>query len=262
MHGVKMTRLLGGYFPSGRKDLAPAFTVSDTVRNLGSPNNNNQYIIPTGVPVLDQLGTNSCVANSSAAAFEMLKYIETGVVEFYSRLFVWWNARNMIKATKSNSGCFIHDCFTSIKNTGMCLEIMFPFDENEIYNEPPILSYKQANDNKINNFYQITSSGNQRINDIEAAVRANHPVVFGTSVGQELENYTGGVLNPPAKSDGGHAMLAVGVRSGANGKEFLIRNSWGASFGLNGYCWFSANYLAWSETNDLFVPTLMPNLLV
>lgn len=44
---------------------------------------------------------------------------------------------------------------------------------------------------------------------------------------------------------GGHAVIAVGYGLDAAGQPLvLIRNSWGASWGLGGYAWLSQTYLA------------------
>ncbi len=96
------------------------------------------------------------------------------------------------------------------------------------------------------------------------AIRANHPVIFGTRVGSEFQKYVGEdkVFDIPADDIGGHAMIIVGIRINSNGqKEFLIRNSWG-NWGQQGHAWLSANYLMWSKTNDVFVPTRMIDFLL
>jgi C1A family cysteine protease len=47
-------------------------------------------------------------------------------------------------------------------------------------------------------------------------------------------------------------MLVVGYISG---KGFIIKNSWGSSWGDGGFCIMKPEYLAWSRTQDLWVPT-------
>lgn len=212
---------------------------------------------------------NSCVANSSCCAFQVLRSIQdsTGVIPL-SRLFLYWNARVPEKETNQDGGCYIHDALASLTTLGICEESKWQYNENEVLVQPPIDCYKQGNDNQIDSFYQITSVGVNRGNDIETAIRANHPVIFGTLVSNQYAGYGGDgagmVWNIPndLDIDGGHAQCVVGVRQGTTGREFLVRNSWGVSWSDNGCAWFTEAYMEWNQTNDLFVPTLMPNLLV
>lgn len=69
----------------------------------------------------------------------------------------------------------------------------------------------------------------------------------------------GRLTNPsPADLDGfHHALVIVGYRSDTN--ELLLRNSWGTSWGENGYAWISFNFLtdhvntAWSVSSSIQV---------
>jgi C1A family cysteine protease len=40
---------------------------------------------------------------------------------------------------------------------------------------------------------------------------------------------------------GGHALMAIGYVDQTD--EFLVRNSWSARFGIEGYCWIPCDYL-------------------
>lgn len=57
---------------------------------------------------------------------------------------------------------------------------------------------------------------------------------------------------PAGQTSGGHAMIVVGYLSGVG---FIVKNSWGIGWGDAGYCIMTPEYLAWSETGDLWVPT-------
>ena len=53
-----------------------------------------------------------------------------------------------------------------------------------------------------------------------------------------------GVVPMPASGEkalGGHAVLAVGYDDGT--QRFTVRNSWGAGWGKNGYCFLPYSYL-------------------
>jgi C1A family cysteine protease len=263
-----MTNKIGGYKQSSGNIHVQPFSSSATIKKMGSSNSSNTYIIPEYTPISDQLTLNSCAANATADAFEMIKGIEDqSKVKQLSRLLIYWNARVYDNMTNVDDGCYIHNALNSLTILGVCEESLWPYDITKVYAQPPIVAYKQGNDNTIDAFYQIVSQGIARCDDIENAVRSNHPVIFGTQVDATFESYNSNeiVFGPPSNPKGGHAMIITGVRINSAGeREFYIRNSWGNGWGLygNGHAWMSASYITSSMTSDLFVPTLMSNLLV
>ena len=66
-----------------------------------------------------------------------------------------------------------------------------------------------------------------------------YPFVFGFTVYESFESQKvarTGIANMPAKKErtiGGHAVMAVGFDQSE--KRFLVRNSWGAKWGKDGY---------------------------
>jgi C1A family cysteine protease len=68
-----------------------------------------------------------------------------------------------------------------------------------------------------------------------------------------------GMVPMPSKSDqilGGHALLAIGY---CDEKQcFIVRNSWGSSWGDKGYCYIPYNYLVNSNlASDFWIITQM-----
>jgi len=235
----------------------------------------SRHIIPEFTPISNQLSSSSCVGNAVIDLLEILKGLENpNKVKQLSRLFTYWNARNYIGQTGVDAGCYIPHAVDSIYKIGVCQESTWQFSMNNVLKQPTIESFKEASDNRINQFYSIKTTGSQRILDIEAAIKANHPVVFGVQVGSEFLGYNGSdkVFDPPTTSVGGHAMIITGVRTNDAGKrEFYIRNSWGSNWGMSepetaslgkGHAWFSEAYIDTIYAGDCFVATLMPDLLV
>jgi len=234
-------------------------TVSNSFVSLN--NLSDQYILKEYTPISDQLNLSSCVGNAVCDALECLLG-QNGKVIQLSRLFVYWNARVYTRDTDKDDGCYIKNAFDSLQTLGCCSEDLWEYNENKVFLQPNLFSYKQANDNKINNFYRIDD--NNRLNEIEMALRSNHPVVFGTAIPQtfiEYRNQSHVIWEPQIKNVGNHAMIITGIRWKNSKREFLIRNSWGNSFGENGHCWFSENYINSSLSDDFWVPTLMDSLL-
>ena len=77
---------------------------------------------------------------------------------------------------------------------------------------------------------------------------ASNPIVFGITVYESFESpevaRTGHVPMPSKKEKvlGGHALLIVGFKDDTS--EFIVRNSWSASFGDAGYIYLPYAYVA------------------
>ncbi len=225
-----------------------------------------QHIIPEHTPVSDQGALSSCVANATADAFEIIKGLEDPhSVKQLSRLFVYWNARSYHNETNKDEGTYIMYAMDALTKFGVCQENTWQYNESAVFSQPNIIAYKEGDDNtlKLENFYKIRNVGQERLKDIENAIRANHPVVFGTAIDDNFMQYTGGnkVFTTPINYNGFHAMVVVGVRYNPN-VEFLIRNSWSTTWGENGHAWFDGNYMMSDLTSDLHVPTRMNDLLL
>jgi C1A family cysteine protease len=77
------------------------------------------------------------------------------------------------------------------------------------------------------------------LHQIQGCLASGYPVVFGFSVYESFETQEvarSGVVPLPKKGEkqlGGHAVLAVGYDDTA--QSFIVRNSWGPSWGQDGY---------------------------
>ena len=223
-----------------------------------------QHIIPEYTPISNQLTTESCVANATADALEILMGLNNiNSVKQLSRLFIYYNARTLGGNSDVDGGCFIHNAFKSLSTLGVCSEDLWPFEQNNIFKQPSIFAYKQAYDNRITGAYRITSSGDSRLDDIVMSLDLNTPVVFGTGVSEEFLNAFGvdKVWTMPEKTLGNHAMIITGYKK-ESGLKFYVRNSWGEEWGINGHCWFDSSYIKNQFTNDIWVATYMDSLLI
>lgn len=261
-------RRLGGYRISAGAVNCPGFhQVSSALGKLAASPPGSEHIIPEYTPVSDQLSLGSCTAQATADSLELLKGLEdpTKVVQV-SRLMLYYDSRNYHGETQIDAGAYLGDALDSTKKLGICREDLWNYDISKVFVQPPIECYREGNSNKITEFYQIATTGNARQADIETAIRANHPVVFGFQVGADFEAYSGEegkVFDPPAVSLGGHAVIITGIRYNAAGAlEFWIRNSWSNFWGSNGHAWISGAYIDTIVAGDCFVPTRMIDFLV
>lgn len=82
------------------------------------------------------------------------------------------------------------------------------------------------------------------------------PFAFGFSVYERFESAAvakSGVLDMPKSNErqlGGHAVCAVGYDDKA--KRLIVRNSWGAGWGMKGYFTMPYDYVVNSNLSDDF----------
>ena len=198
---------------------------------------------PQCPPVYDQGQLGSCTANAIAAALELDRMKQKLPVFIPSRLFIYYNERAMEGSVNEDSGASLRDGIKSVNSLGVCDEAIWPYDIYEFAVKPPASAYTAAKLDRALAYRRITQTTAQ----LEAALAAGYPVVFGFTVYESFESdevaKTGIVPMPTAGEQvlGGHAVVLVGYDSST--KRFLVRNSWGSDWGLQGYCSFPFQYL-------------------
>jgi C1A family cysteine protease len=189
-----------------------------------------------------QLG--SCTANAIAAAFEFEQMKQDALKVFMpSRLFIYYNERVMEHTVKTDSGAQIRDGIKSIHKQGVCPETLVPYNISKFAQKPSAKAYQAAAKNLLMSYHRV----NQNINDMKSCLAQGYPFVFGFTVYDAFESAVvakTGKLNMPTKNEtviGGHAVMAVDYDD-AN-KRFMVRNSWCADWGMNGYFTMPYDYL-------------------
>lgn len=182
--------------------------------------------------VSNQYSLSSCVGNATADAFEaqiaQRKGIDPSKVPNLSRLFIYWNARNLQNPPSGHkdSGTRIRLAFDSLARYGAPSETTYPYVISKVNDRPTLRSYREAVQNRISKFYRIDKTGNERIGQIKQALSAGCPVVFGTKIANSFKAYRGGTIYLPKDSYiGGHAMVLIGWSE--EKQAFELRNSWG-----------------------------------
>lgn len=229
------------------------------------------HVIVEHTPVSNQGQIGSCVANSWCDMHEILMGLENpnNVVQL-SRRFAYFIARFLTGDTGKDDGTYLRSMAHQFRAIGVVDEQFFPYSDKpedviagpgKSPAEPELDLYTMASNNRIESFYRLTSKGEQLLDDLELAIRSNHPVAFAAPVGDDFMAYRGGghVLGPPALSRGAHAMLVVGVRTRKGKREWYIRNSWGLGWGDAGHVWVSSDYVA--QFSDIWVGTQMKGLV-
>jgi len=188
--------------------------------------------------VYNQGHLGSCTANAIAGAFE---YNEARAGyrndEFMpSRLFIYYNERRMEGTVNTDSGAQIRDGIKSINRLGVCDEALWPYDISKFTQRPSAVCYRQARTERALKYRRVE----QKLHDFKQALAVeNQPIVFGFSVYESFEGDAvkkTGIMPMPHEGEklmGGHAVMCVGYDD--EKEMFIVRNSWGADWGLNGY---------------------------
>jgi C1A family cysteine protease len=228
----------------------------------------SEHIIPEYTPISNQGKAGSCVANAWCDMLEILAGLDDpGKVKQLSRRFLYWCARYLTGDASKDKGTYLRSAAHQLRKIGIVEEEYFEYSDRQgaILASPELDLYTMASNNKLEGFYRITSEGEQRLKEIEIAIRSDHPVVFGTPVTRKFQQYRGGgnTFNLESSDQvGRHAMMWVGVAYNPDkSRKFLTRNSWSKNWGNDGHCWMSEQYVASSKTRDIWVGTYMPAII-
>ncbi len=202
--------------------------------------------------VYDQGELGSCTANAIAGAFqfELIKQRSPSFVP--SRLFIYYNERSIENHIQTDSGAQIRDGMKSIRHQGVCTEKLWPYTVSEFAQKPHAICYQDALKHQAILFHRVIRD----IDQMRACLADGYPFIFGFTVYKSFESAEvaqSGVLNMPhAHEDtiGGHAVLAVGYDNAT--KRFIVRNSWGPEWGMEGYFTIPYDYLLNENLSDDF----------
>lgn len=220
------------------------------------------YDIPTHLAAYDQGGFGSCVANAATGVINIVLELSGNLTAMLARMFLYNLCREAMGTLDQDSGTFLFLAAERVGKIGICLEETFPYDMESMWGGIPPECYPEASDNKATAWFDIQGTGSDRLDQLDVAVRSNHPVMFGTTVGPAIQNYRAGqVISIPGTSIGGHAMVVTGIRYIAGRRCWRIRNSWGTAYGDRGHLLVDDAYMGWVQTRDLHLLTRMDPLL-
>jgi C1A family cysteine protease len=206
-------------------------------------------------PVENQGKLGSCTANALVGNLEFLEKKAGRTVTDLSRLFIYYNERAMEGTVGEDAGAMIRDGVRSLVKTGVCSEKQWPYKIARFIQEPPAKCYKEAADHQVTSYHRILG-----LQQMRQCLAEGYPFVFGFAVYVSFESAqvakTGKLElpkpgEPGAGPDGqpaGHAVMAVGYDD--KSKRVLVRNSWGADWGIRGYFTMPYDYVSDNNLAD------------
>jgi len=203
-------------------------------------------------PAYDQGELGSCTGNAIAAAVQFARQKAGEGPDFIpSRLFIYYNERDIEGTVDQDSGAQIRDGMKAVSKLGVCPEVSSPkpqpydcpYDIAKFTRIPPPPCYEFGLEHQITSYRRIP----QVLTQMRTCLASGFPFVFGFTVYSSFESEEvtkTGVLNLPASGEevlGGHAVLAMGYDDKA--QRFIVRNSWNTDWGQHGYFTMPYAYL-------------------
>ena len=212
-------------------------------------------------PVENQLELGACTAHAAAGIVEYFERRAFGKHIDASRLFLYKTTRNLMQVT-GDTGAWLRETMGALTLCGVPDEKYWPYKVKDFDKEPGGFVYALAeNYSTVKYFSHDPQGSNLKGTDVLASVKkyldAGIPSMFGFWGFQSFEETDKpGDIAYPCKDESaqwGHAVVTVGYddsrtitnlrcKSETKG-ALLIRNSWGKSWGEDGYGWLPYDYV-------------------
>ena len=200
---------------------------------FGMPSYQPVDLRPGFPAVFDQGQLGSCGPNAMVGA---MMFDSGAACPMLSRLFLYWNTRNIEGDTADDTGVANEDLVKAAQTFGVCPESEWPYDAVQFSVQPPPETYADGKANSL----LLAVPLQQDLNTIMMTLAARIPIVAGISVYESFEGddvAASGVIPVPDTGSeqllGRHDIVICGADP-TNDFAWL-RNSWGPSWGIGGY---------------------------
>lgn len=206
-------------------------------------------------PIVDQGQLGSCTANATACVFEYDAKLDGDHIGPLSRLLIYYGERQ-IEGTlgQGDTGAYGHDAFIFAAKHGVCRESDWPYDISQFEGPPPAKAIAREG------YYKLRKRVKAPVQDeatIKSVLSNRQTIAVGFTVYSSFESpevAQSGIVPMPKRGEevlGGHEVVIVGYLKD-HPHYFLMRNSWGTGWGIEGYFLMPVAYiLNRSLTSDL-----------
>lgn len=193
-------------------------------------------------PIKDQGDMGACSAFALVSIIEyILKKNRQPDIDL-SEQFVYYNARKADGTSTLDAGSSLYSVIQTLKNDGVCLEHFFPYNPDNLSQEPPVEALNDAQTRKV----MVAKNVKKDLHTIKSAISEGYPVAISLKIFNSF-NPRKGFIRIPSENEiqneqsGNHAMVICGYNDEA--RFFVVRNSWGVKFGVKGYCFIPYGYI-------------------
>jgi C1A family cysteine protease len=218
-------------------------------------------------PIMDQGDLGACTGfgNKRVAQYALMKIPAQSNIDL-SALFIYYCERMLDGTISQDSGANIRDGIKALAQYGACEEAIWPYVVSAFASAPPRNAFINALQFEALTYENLDSNGlpvtEQALKD---ALMADHPVVYGQDLYACFEGpqtAATGIVQMPQPSEqylGGHCTVITGWDDNYKGLGpfYEVANSWGSSWGDQGYFWMPRAYIQSRLASDFWVlPTI------
>jgi C1A family cysteine protease len=172
---------------------------------------------------------------------ELQEKKDVGLNSYMSPEFIYDNRTNY-----PSEGMYCRDVMDILSNKGVCFEEIYPYaSADKPASDIPQVAKDVAIKFKIKSYAMVSS-----VDELKTALAASGPCLiafpcYNSSMTFWMPSKAGEALR------GGHAVLIVGYTK----DSFIVRNSWGTSWGDKGYTYYpftqwGAQWECWTAVDD------------
>lgn len=232
--------------------------------NERSVENNERIDLSSFCSTIKNQGSiGSCTAHASVALMEFMfkKFNIITDQDLFSEKFVYYTTRVKIEniSPTEDSGCYLRDTMKGLRAYGSALEASFPYlkeseKDCDISECPSDSVFNEASKYQIIRYVSISDDNpSVRLDKLKTVLKEGYGFVGGFLFYETtLQDNNGFIGNPDSNEEpiGGHAVLFVGYDDSKS--VFKFKNSWGQSWGENGYGFLPYSYVLENKAFDFW----------
>jgi len=186
--------------------------------------------------IRDQARCGSCWAFSASEVLSDRTCIEGGDNVVLS-------PQDMVSCDRSNYGCqggYLNKAWDYLSGTGIVSDACYPYVSGD--GQVPSCRSSCSGSGTWKKYKSQRYSTFRNIDSIKQEVYTNGPVQTGFTVYSDFMTYHSGVYHHTSGNQlGGHAVKIVGWGVAGSDPYWIVANSWGTGWGLNGFFWMGQN---------------------
>lgn len=220
---------------------------------------------PEAPEIFNQGDVSDCTANAMCGNAQMF-LDAVGEACDLSEDFNYFTSRYLMRGNvipTEDAGSTVYDALLAAQTFGICTAATWVSNDADVEIQPPPAAYAEALKYRVDSFAGLNQYPYDPQNPttywftedylffaIQYILAKGYPIQLGFTACESLETLPAGTIYAGSATSapiGGHAVVIVGYImlnvEGVDQLVFIVRNSWGADWGMGGYFYMSAGAL-------------------